>query len=81
MNICVYTLGCRLNQCESEAIASSFVSEGFTVVDENSSAELYIVNTCTVTGKAEQKARRMIRLFAARDSYVVVTGCYAQMAM
>ena len=80
MNICVYTLGCRLNQCESEAIASSFVSEGFTVVDENSGAELYIVNTCTVTGKAEQKARRMIRLFAARDSYVVVTGCYAQMA-
>ena len=80
MNICVYTLGCRLNQCESEAIASSFVSEGFSVVDENSGADLYIVNTCTVTGKAEQKARRMIRLFAARDSYVVVTGCYAQMA-
>lgn len=77
MNICVYTLGCRLNQCESEAIASSFVSEGFSVVDENSGADLYIVNTCTVTGKAEQKARRMIRLFAARDSYVVVTGCYA----
>lgn len=79
MRICVYTLGCRLNQCESEAIADSFAKEGFTVVGETGDADLYIVNTCTVTAKAEQKARRMIRLFSSR-SPVVVTGCYAQMA-
>ena len=80
MRICVYTLGCRLNQCESEALADSFAREGFDVVREEEGAELYIVNTCTVTAKAEQKARRMIRLFSSRAQAVVVTGCYAQMA-
>ncbi|WP_320127921.1 tRNA (N(6)-L-threonylcarbamoyladenosine(37)-C(2))-methylthiotransferase MtaB [uncultured Sphaerochaeta sp.] len=77
MNVCVYTLGCRLNQCESEAIADSFAQEGFTIVGEEIPAELYIVNTCTVTSKAEQKARRMIRKFAAMG-VTVATGCYAQ---
>ena len=80
MNLCVYTLGCRLNQCESEAIADSFSASGWNIVKEDESADLYIVNTCTVTAKAEQKARRMIRLFASRGAFVVVTGCYAQMA-
>ncbi|HQB90536.1 MAG TPA: tRNA (N(6)-L-threonylcarbamoyladenosine(37)-C(2))-methylthiotransferase MtaB, partial [Sphaerochaeta sp.] len=61
MNVCVYTLGCRLNQCESEAIADSFAQEGFTIVSEREQSDLFIVNTCTVTSKAEQKARRMIR--------------------
>ncbi len=79
MDVCVYTLGCRLNQCESEAIADAFKAEGFNIVKESESAELYIVNTCTVTSKAEQKARRMIRLFLKRNAVVVITGCYAQM--
>ncbi|MDT4762358.1 tRNA (N(6)-L-threonylcarbamoyladenosine(37)-C(2))-methylthiotransferase MtaB [Sphaerochaeta sp. PS] len=77
MNVCVYTLGCRLNQCESEAIADSFSQEGFTIVGESEQADLYIVNTCTVTSKAEQKARRMIRKFAL-SGVVLGTGCYAQ---
>jgi len=49
LNVCVYTLGCRLNQCESEAIADSFSKEGFTIVGEHDSADLYIVNSCTGT--------------------------------
>ena len=77
MNVCVYTLGCRLNQCESEAIADSFAQEGFTIVEEQNTADLYVVNTCTVTSKAEQKARRMIRKFAAQAP-TLATGCYAQ---
>lgn len=80
MKVCVYTLGCRLNQCESEAIADSFSRNGHEVVDARRGADIYIVNTCTVTAKAEQKARRMIRLFSAEGQAVVVTGCYAQMA-
>ena len=80
MKVCVYTLGCRLNQCESEAIADSFSRNGHEVVDARRGADLYIVNTCTVTAKAEQKARRMIRLFSTEGQAVVVTGCYAQMA-
>jgi len=77
LNVCVYTLGCRLNQCESEAIADSFAQEGFTIVEEQNTADLYVVNTCTVTSKAEQKARRMIRKFAAQAP-TLATGCYAQ---
>lgn len=81
MKVLVYTLGCKLNQCESEAIADSFAREGFTVVGPSDRADLCIVNTCTVTGKAEQKARRMIRKYAAEEQrpVVLVTGCYAQM--
>lgn len=78
MNVCVYTLGCRLNQCESEGIADAFVSEGFSIVSAKESADIYIVNTCTVTSKAEQKARRMIRKFAD-VGVCVVTGCYAEL--
>jgi len=77
MNLFVYTLGCRVNQCESESIAQAFEKQGQTVVSEAADADLVVVNTCTVTSKAEQKARRMIRLFADK-SPTLVTGCYAQ---
>lgn len=75
MNVYIYTLGCRLNQAESEAIADSFSKSGFTL-SAAGDADLVIVNSCTVTQKAEQKGRRMIRLFA-RKAEVIVTGCYA----
>lgn len=81
MRVLIYTLGCKLNQCESEAIADAFTAEGFHVVKGNQIADLYIVNSCTVTSKAEQKARRMIRKYQAENpnSVVIATGCYAQM--
>lgn len=79
IRIYVYTLGCRLNQCESEAITDAFISQGFQVVRNASEADLVIVNTCTVTSKAEQKARRMIRLFARTARALIITGCYAEM--
>ena len=81
MRVHVYTLGCKLNQCESEAIADAFGKEGFALVGPGESADLYVVNTCTVTSKAEQKARRMIRKYATeiQNPVVLVTGCYAQM--
>lgn len=84
----IETLGCRLNQIESESVASFFSDDGFSVVmksitskdKEDSDCILCIVNTCTVTAKAEQKARRIIRLLLKKypSSIVVVTGCYAQ---
>ena len=76
MNVFIYTLGCRLNQAESEAMADGFASNGFSMTGPEE-ADLVIVNSCTVTQKAEQKARRMIRLFA-RHALVIVTGCYAE---
>jgi threonylcarbamoyladenosine tRNA methylthiotransferase MtaB len=81
-----YTLGCKLSQCESEALASAFGSQGFSVfsamdgVDEQGT-DVYIISTCTVTSKAEQKARRVIRKLSREHpaSSVIVTGCYAQL--
>ncbi len=77
MKVYVYTLGCRVNQCESEAVAEAFSNNGDEVLHSSTGADLVIVNTCTVTSKAEQKARRVIRLFA-KASVTLVTGCYAQ---
>jgi len=81
MRAAFYTLGCKLNQSESEALASSFKSRGFFIVPHTEEADIYIFNTCTVTSMAEQKARRMIRKVAREhpEALVVVTGCYAQL--
>ena len=88
-DIRIETLGCRLNQIESEAAARFFIDAGFSVDMKgitSSSAEdlqtkLCILNTCTVTQKAEQKARRIIRLQLKKypNATVLVTGCYAQL--
>lgn len=86
----IETLGCRLNQIESEAAAQYFLQQDFSVSMKNiTSSEkmddeviLCVINTCTVTLKAEQKARRIIRLMLKLfpSSVVIVTGCYAQLS-
>lgn len=80
MKAAFYTLGCKLNQSETEAVASFYKNQGFEITDIESKADVYIVNTCTVTSKSEQKARRVIRNLLKNhpQSLVVVTGCYAQ---
>jgi threonylcarbamoyladenosine tRNA methylthiotransferase MtaB len=74
------TFGCKLNQLETESLADAFGRGGASLIPLGSGAELHILNTCTVTGKAEQKARRAIRsaLSANPGTVVIVTGCYAQ---
>ncbi len=91
MNINYYfvrieTLGCRLNQVESEALAEIFLKEGFSLfhraeADQEKPVCVCVLNTCTVTAKAEQKARRLIRLMLRQHprAVVIVTGCYAQL--
>ncbi|MBR4376836.1 MAG: tRNA (N(6)-L-threonylcarbamoyladenosine(37)-C(2))-methylthiotransferase MtaB, partial [Spirochaetia bacterium] len=80
-SISVYTLGCRLNQVESEAVSSAFLNAGFTLAQQGSVPDIFVINTCTVTSKSEQKARRVIRKASSENpgSLVVVTGCYAQL--
>ncbi|MCX7026428.1 MAG: tRNA (N(6)-L-threonylcarbamoyladenosine(37)-C(2))-methylthiotransferase MtaB [Spirochaetes bacterium] len=81
LRVAVSTFGCKLNQLETESIADAFSSAGAALSSFDAMAELYVLNTCTVTGKAEQKARRSIRHASALNpgSVVIVTGCYAQM--
>jgi threonylcarbamoyladenosine tRNA methylthiotransferase MtaB len=77
----VQTLGCKLNQIESEAIADSFRKAGLALVPWGEAADILVINTCTVTSRAEQKARRIIRKALKENPRcrVIVTGCYAQL--
>ena len=79
MKVAVYTLGCRLNQSESESILDSFLRNGFEK-GELYESDIVIVNTCTVTSKAEQKARRVVRKLEKSASLIIVTGCYVEVS-
>lgn len=80
MKVAFHTLGCKVNQYETEAMARDFRNEGYEVVDEKDFADVYIINTCTVTAIADKKSRQYIRRMKKvnPDSVVAVTGCYAQ---
>ena len=79
--VAIHTLGCKLNFSESSTIGQQFLTNGFSVVDFGSSADVYVFNTCTVTENAERECRQLIRkaLRTNPDAYVIVTGCYAQL--
>ena len=76
----IYTLGCKVNQYESEAIAESLENEGFVICDAASVCDLYVINTCTVTAESDRKSRQFIRRAISEnpDAKIIVTGCLAQ---
>jgi len=78
--VAFHTFGCKLNQYETEALASCFRCSGFRVVTSAEDADIHVVNTCTVTARADHKARSLIRSIARRhpNDPVIVTGCSAQ---
>lgn len=78
----IHTLGCRVNQYESEAIGEMMVKAGYELVPFSEFADCYIINTCTVTGMSDKKSRQIIRRakHVNPEAVVVVTGCYAQTA-
>jgi len=73
------TLGCRLNQYETDALVTQFHQAGYQVVDFSSPADITVINTCTVTNQSDQKSRNTIRHAARKNAggMVVVTGCMA----
>ncbi|MFH1852610.1 MAG: tRNA (N(6)-L-threonylcarbamoyladenosine(37)-C(2))-methylthiotransferase MtaB [Candidatus Neomarinimicrobiota bacterium] len=75
-----YTLGCKLNQAETETIAADFRARGYRVVPFKSEADLTVINTCTVTNDADSKSRQVIRgaIKASPSGRIVAMGCYAQ---
>jgi len=79
--VAFYTLGCKLNFSETTTISEQFLKRGFDIVDYNDSADVYVVNTCSVTENAEKECRQIVRraLRNNPDAYVIVTGCYAQL--
>lgn len=77
----VLTLGCRVNQYESEAIEAKLEALGFELADFSEVCDVYIINTCAVTGESERKSRQMIRRAISRNpsGFVLVTGCFSQL--
>ena len=80
MSAGIYTLGCKVNQYESEAIAEELQKRGFTLSSPSSKCDVYIINTCTVTAESDRKARQFIRRAMSKNphAYIIVTGCLAQ---
>ena len=75
------TLGCRVNQYETRAVEESFLKEGFTIGSFSRECDVYVINTCTVTGESDRKSRQMIRRAVKNGkgkAIVAVMGCMSQ---
>lgn len=74
------TMGCKVNQYDTQAMRETLLQNGYTICDSSKPADLYLINTCTVTNVADQKARQVIRkaIRTNPDADVLVTGCYAE---
>ena len=82
MKVAFHTLGCKVNQYETESMREKFSKAGHVVVGENDIADAYIINTCTVTALADRKSRQYIRKMKKLNpkAIVLVTGCYVQVS-
>lgn len=76
------TLGCKVNQYDSDAMRTLFMKNGYEQAGENDDADVYVVNTCSVTSIGDRKSRQMVRRIRREhpDSVIAVAGCYAQVA-
>ena len=76
------TLGCKVNQYETNAMIQEFIQKGYEIVESNEKADIYVVNTCTVTNISDRKSRQMLRRVKElnKDAIVVACGCYVQVA-
>lgn len=79
--VAFYTLGCKLNFSETSAIGRIFTNNGFRKVEFNEGADVYVINTCSVTDHADRKCRKVVQqaLKHSPDAYVAIIGCYAQL--
>lgn len=80
--VALYTLGCKVNQYESEAMLEMFIEAGYEVVDYEEFADYYVINTCTVTSVSDRKSRQFMRRARKRNenAVIAVVGCYSQVA-
>lgn len=79
--VAFYTLGCKLNYSETSTIARDFVEKGFERVDFSEYADMYVINTCSVTENADKRFKTIVRQTQKvnADAFVVAIGCYAQL--
>ena len=79
--VAYYTLGCKLNFSETSTLAQSLTDEGFERVEFGSDADVFVINTCSVTDNADKKCRYIVRqaMKANPAAFIIVVGCYAQL--
>lgn len=79
--VAFYTLGCKLNFSETSTIARSFVNEGFDRVDFNEAADIFVINTCSVTENADKRFKTIVKqaIKSNPDAFIIAVGCYAQL--
>lgn len=79
--VAFYTLGCKLNFAETSTIGKQFLQQGYKIIDFNEPADVYVINTCTVTESADKECRQIVRRALRKNpnGFVAVTGCYAQL--
>ena len=82
MKVAFCTLGCKVNQYETNGMMQKFMDKGYEIVDFDEKADIYIINTCTVTNMSDRKSRQMLRQAKKinKDALVVACGCYVQVA-
>lgn len=80
MKVYIFTLGCKVNQYESQEIGEMFIKRGYTLLNEPTDADIIIVNSCTVTAESVRKVRQSIRHFKklSPDAFLILTGCASQ---
>lgn len=80
MKVHIYTLGCKVNQYESQQMLTLLKNNGYTVAEPNEKADVYIINSCTVTSESSRKTRQAVRKFKKEnpDAIIVLTGCFSQ---
>ena len=81
--VAFYTLGCKVNQYETNAMIEQFIKKNYELVNFEDISDIYIINTCTVTNMSDRRSRQIIRRVKQINpkSILVVTGCYAQVAV
>src|SRR5215217_172995 len=79
--VAFHTLGCKLNYSETSTLSRHLEAEGFVKKDFEEEADVYVINTCSVTENADKECRMLVRRIQRRapGSFVVITGCYAQL--
>src|SRR6478609_9070767 len=79
--VAFYTLGCKLNYSETSTISRLFETNGYSKVEFNEQADIYIINTCSVTENADKKCRKVVKeaLKYSPNAFVAIIGCYAQL--
>jgi len=79
--VAFYTLGCKLNYAESSALGRSFKQDGYEIVNFTDQADVYVINTCSVTDNADRKCKKVVKeaLKISPQAYITIVGCYAQL--